>query len=203
MTSELNNHNLEVSQNLQRFTELIQESLSLIFDGFYKVQLQYLDQANEKLKKGHSLLEGIQKRASASSELQAEDIADIASIISNYQKIAFNLEKIGEHTRNKNREGILFTEKAVTELEELFRGVNNLLTHMNDVINTRNPVLIDYILREKRNLKKMARDFATEHEDRLIKGVCMAHSSSIYLYILDGLQDILWHLQAVVEKLKN
>jgi len=203
MTSELNNHNLEVSQHLQQFTELIQESLSLIFDGFYKAQLQHLDQANAKLKRGHSLLEEIQNKTTTNSSLQAEEIASIVSILSNYQKIAFNLEKIGDHTGNKNREGILFTEKAVTELEELFRGVNNLFTHMNDVVKTRNPVLIDYILREKRKLKTLARDFATEHEDRLIKGVCMAHSSSIYLYILDSLEDILWHLQAVVEKLKN
>lgn len=203
MTPEPNNLNQETSHNLQSFTELIQEALSLIFDGFYKAQMKHLEKANEKLKTAHSLLDKLQKQTASNQSLKPEEIATATAIISNYQKIAFNLEKINSHTRNKNLEGILFTEKAVTELEELFRGVNNLFTHMNDVVITRNPVLIDYILREKRNHKKMARDFAMEHEERLIKGVCLAHSSSIYLYILDALEDILWHLQAIVEELKK
>ncbi len=203
MTPDPDKTNLDISQNLQRFTALIQSALSLIFDGFYKAHTKYLDKADEKLSRAHSLLDDLQKQTASSPAVQPEVVASATAIISNYHKIAFNLEKISQHTRNKSRDGILFTEKAVTELEEIFRGLDNLLAHLNDVVMTKNAVLIDYILREKQSLKKLACDFALEHEERLIKGICLAQSSSVYLQILDALEDILWHLQTVVEELKK
>ncbi len=203
MAPELNKMNLGISERLQRFSESIQEALSLIFSGFHKAQKKDLDKADGILQASHALLDELQSQVSVDPSIKAEDIAVTISIINNYKKVLFNLEKISFHTMHKNREGILFTEKAVTELEELFRGLNGLLSHMNDVVKTQNPVLIDYILREKRKLKKLARDFSLEHQERLIKGVCMAQSSSTYLYIVEALEDILWHLQAIVDELKK
>ncbi len=203
MAADLSNLNLELAQNMESLTEQIQEVLSLIFKGFYKGQLKFIEEAKQKTKEIDTLLGKVQKFVTTDPSLKTEEIASAASILSNYQKIVFDLEKLSQQTETKNKEGILFTEKAVTELEELFRGIRNLFLHLNDIVLTRNAVLVDYVLKEKKRYKQLARQFAVEHEERLIKGICLARSSSIYLYMMDALEDILWHLQAIIDELKE
>ncbi len=201
--TKLNNLNLEVANNMENLNENIQEIFSLIFNGFYKGNSQNLEQADQKIRGNHKLLDQVQEYISTDSSFQPDDVATAATIISHYQKILFDLEKISTYTNTKNKEGILFTEKAVTELDEMFRGIKNFFTHLNDIILTGNPVLIDYLLKEKTRYKQLAKQFTVEHEDRLIKGICLARSSSLYLYLMDAFEDILWHIQAIVNQLKE
>ncbi|MDO9535187.1 MAG: hypothetical protein Q7J85_07625 [Bacillota bacterium] len=203
MSPSIENLNLEMAKNLQSLTELIQEALSLAFKGFLTSDNQHLKEGENKTQKTYKHLKELQKLISSDSSLSGEDIASAAIILSHYHKISFDLEKLLSLIENKNIEGILFTEKGKTELDEIFRGIKNLFSHLNDVILTRNVVLIDHILKEKKNYNQLSRKFAQEHEDRLVKGICMAHTSSLYLNILDVLNDILWHLQAIVVELKS
>ncbi len=203
MEHDLSRADLILAQDLKEVTGVMKDALSLIFDGFYRAQVQYMEEAEEKTKSIEQKLAELQRALSERSSLEAEEIAAAAAIISHYQKITFDLQKLSEHTRKKNKEGILFTEKAVMELEELFRGIGNLFVHLNDLILTRNAVLVDHVLSEKRKYSRLVRQFAQEHEERLIKGVCLAQSSSLYLNMLDALEDILWHFQAMAEELKK
>lgn len=202
MEHELNKTDMELANDLKETTSVMKDALSLIFDGFYRAQLQYIEEGEQKIKLIQNKLAELQKNISDNTHLETDEIASAATVLSHYQKIVFDLHKLSEHTRNKNKEGILFTEKAVLELEELFRGIGNLFVHLNDLILTRNAVLVDHVLSEKKKYSQLARRFAQEHEERLIKGICLAQSSSLYLYMLDALEDILWHFQAMAEELK-
>jgi len=201
--SSIEDLNLEMAKNLQNLTELIQEALALAFKGFLKSDNQDLKEGENKTRKTYEHLKELQNLISSDSSLSGEDIASAAIILSHYHKISFDLEKLLSLILNKNDQRILFTEKGKAELNEIFRGIQGLFSHLNDVILTRNVVLIDHILKEKEIYNQLSRNFAKEHEDRLVKGICIANTSSLYLNLLDVLNDILWHLQAIVIALKS
>lgn len=203
MGQKLKDLNIELAQRIESITEHLQEGLKILFQGFYRANPKYLEEVEKKTGNIKSLTEEVQKMVADDPSYKAEEIAAAASIMSHYQKINFDLQKLNSSVSSKNKEGILFTEKAVTELEEIFRGVGNLLTHLNDILLTRNAVLVDHVLNEKKKYKQLSRQFALEHQDRLIKGLCLPRSSSLYLTILESLEDILWHLQAIVEEIKD
>ncbi len=203
MSQNLKDLNIELAKKIESITEHLQEGLKLLFQGFYKANPKYLGEVQKKTDEIESLVAEVQKIVSDDPSYKTEEIAAAASIMSHYQKINFDLQKLSSSVDSKNKDGVLFTEKAVTELEEIFRGVGDLFVHLNDILLTRNAVLVDHILTEKKKYKQLSRQFSLEHQDRLIKGLCLPHSSSLYLAILESLEDILWHLQAIVEEMKD
>ena len=52
-------------------------------------------------------------------------------------------------------------------------------------------------------MERMANDFATAHEDRLVTGECSPKSSSTYLCILYAFEDMGAHVKNVVSKLSG
>lgn len=193
----------ELAGNLQSLTKCLKEVLELNWKGFYQARSYFLKEAGQKIGEIYRILGNLRKGISGNPSLKAPEIASVATILSHYQKIAFNLERINTYTRTKNKEGFLFTEKAVTELEEFFRGGSNLFTRLNEIIPTGDAVMVEHILKEGEKYERLAGEFSLEHEDRLIKGACLARSSSLYLHLLFTLEDIFWHLGSIVKELKS
>jgi Na+/phosphate symporter len=50
-------------------------------------------------------------------------------------------------------------------------------------------------------VEKLAEEYATLHEDRLITGECMPEASSIFLKMLDAIKDIAWNAKEIAVKL--
>jgi Na+/phosphate symporter len=103
-------------------------------------------------------------------------------------------------TDSKIREGMLFSDRANDELASLFSGSSKLLRSVADVVRTRNEVLIDHVLREGDRLWNDANLFASEHERRLISGVCMPKHSSVFLDILDSIKQIVSHAREMTQQ---
>ena len=115
----------------------------------------------------------------------------IVEIINQLEKIKYSLDKIIDSIGSKADEGVLFSDKAMFELKDFFEAAQDGLKNVHDLILTRNAVLIDHIVEKADSYEVKGRKYAEEHQDRLIKGICLPKSSLIYLLILDGLKDIL------------
>jgi hypothetical protein len=116
-------------------------------------------------------------------------------------KIVENIEKLSEHINKKNNEHILFSDKAVSEATWLLQRITEILSPTSDIILARNTFLTMYIQESQEVVGKMALEYATLHEDRLIKGVCNIASSKLYLGMLDSIKGIAWHAKEVAVKL--
>ncbi len=169
-----------------------------IYTAFLKNKLRDEDIAEKELI-------NLEKKCNLLTHKALENNVDNYSLLvvvfSNLEKINFDLRKLLSFTNSKIKEGTHFTVKATEELRLLFTEINQLFPHLYDAIITENPVLTDFLLNKVKELDKKSRQFSTEHEERLIKGVCLTKSSSVYLYILDSLQDLLWHFKAIVREL--
>jgi Na+/phosphate symporter len=111
------------------------------------------------------------------------------------------IEDIAGCIRIKIREGILFSDKAISETTFLLERLQNVLRNTSDIILSRNVVLREYVKESTAEISRSANDFATMHEDRLIEGLCMPMASPLYLHMLDAIKGIAWHGQKIAEKL--
>lgn len=177
-------------------------SFNRIFCSFRKNNLDEINEFLKEVKVSWKRLESLRSMILASGE-SPETISFYTASCNNLEKVLFNIEKIAEQSCQKIKEGVFFTDKAATELKKTFTEIETLFPHLSDILLTGNKILLEYLDTKISEIEKVSKKHATEHEERLIKGVCLAKSSSIYLFILDSLQDILYHLKAIAKDIHS
>jgi Na+/phosphate symporter len=116
-------------------------------------------------------------------------------------KIAESIENLSKLIDKKNKGGILFSDKAVRESTFLLQRLIEILAPTSDIILARNTFLSMYVEESQINVGKRATEYATLHEERLIAGVCIPESASIYIKILEAIKSIAWNSKEIAVKL--
>ncbi len=119
----------------------------------------------------------------------------------NVMNIVNGVEQLTVHIGKKIDENILFSDKAIRESIFLIQRLIEIMAPAADIILARNAFLAIYIEESQIGISKMALDYATLHEDRLIKGICNASASSAYLGMLDAIKSIAWHSKEIAVRL--
>ncbi len=114
--------------------------------------------------------------------------------------IALNLEKLSELIANKISNKILYSDKAVNEVMFLLQRLAEIIRPTSDMILARNRFLSKYVEESASEIVKMADEYATFHEDRLIRGECLPVASSQFIGILNAIKSIAWHAKEVTMK---
>jgi Na+/phosphate symporter len=179
-----------------------QEMLELAEDGFMKNKLASLDEADELVKEIHTredvLTATLAKMASTSS-----DARRLLSVPSHIEKIATSITRITDSNRTRIKEGLLFSDKAINETGKLFAWTTNVLKKAAEAAVTGVQTAIETTMADADAMERMANNFATAHEDRLVTGECSPKSSSTYLCILYAFEDMGGHVKNVVSKLSG
>ncbi len=172
------------------------ECILLLQNAFIYHNAKLLKESKEKI--------AAMKKSSASLKRDMEqtvsynpDMKPYALIPAHLSKIVDNIEKLSECVDKKNIESILFSERAVKETLFLLQRLNEILSPTADIMLARNTFLRMYIEESQAGVGKMATEYATLHEERLIKGVCLPISSSLYLIMLDTIKSIAWHTKEI------
>ena len=176
-----------------------QEMLELAEDGFMKNKLASLDEADELVKEIHTredvLTATLAKMASANSDARM-----LLSVPSHIEKIATSITRITDSNRTRIKEGLLFSDKAINETGKLFAWTTNVLKKAAEASVTGVQTAIEATMADADAMERMANNFATAHEDRLVTGECSPKSSSTYLCILYAFEDMGAHIKNVVSK---
>ncbi|MBM4285256.1 MAG: hypothetical protein FJ128_08395 [Deltaproteobacteria bacterium] len=121
------------------------------------------------------------------------------SILVHLQVMADNLGDLSGSVEKKIKGGVLFSDKAVTQANQLFDQLAGLLRSLLDILKTDNAFLKEYVANTGRQLIQSTHEFATEHEARLIEGVCLPQAAPIFLALLDRLRTIAQHVVDVAQ----
>ncbi len=179
-----------------------QEMLELAEDGFMKNKLASLDEADGLVKEIHTredvLTATLAKMASTRS-----DARTLLSVPSHIEKIATSITRITDSNRTRIKEGLLFSDKAINETGKLFALTTNVLKKAAEAAVTGVQAAIETTMADADAMERMANNFATAHEDRLVTGECSPKSSSTYLCILYAFEDMGAHVKNVVSKLSG
>lgn len=121
-------------------------------------------------------------------------------LVPSLQRIGMSVETLLARVRTKIESDILFTDKGLTELKHVILGVKDLARDTKDILATGNPHLRKEMKSEMEKLVKTADDFALEHQERLITGLCTPQASYLYLDMMDALKRTAHELVHVAEK---
>jgi Na+/phosphate symporter len=176
------------------------EMIELTEDGFTKSKLSALDQAEELSREIHTkedaLTAALARLSAANGEARA-----ILTVPSHVEKIATSIKRITENSRVRIKEGMLFSDRAILETGKLFTKTKEVLRKAGEVAVTGAKASIDTALKESDNIERMANEFATAHEERLVTGECSPKSSSTYLCILYAFEDMGAHIKDATKRL--
>ncbi|MEJ2672034.1 MAG: hypothetical protein P8168_07510, partial [Deltaproteobacteria bacterium] len=127
------------------------------------------------------------------SESEQQVLNRLQSVVNHLGIIGDNIGRCADPLKQKIRDGVLFSEKAVTQANFLFDQHAGMIRSVLDIVKTDNDFLKKYLLEEGQKLGQAALSFATEHEDRMIEGLCMPEAAPIFLALMDRMSTIAQH----------
>lgn len=133
--------------------------------------------------------------------IDVPDATRYVSMPGHLERIADYLERMSISLRIKNKEKILFSDKAMDEVNFLFEKLKDILENTADMVLARNRIIAGYVREAEISVAKSTGDFLTLHDERLKEGICLPKASAIYLDLLDAFKGIAWHSKELVQKL--
>jgi len=115
------------------------------------------------------------------------------NVLSHLEVVAETIGDLADPIHRKVQGGVLFSDKAVAQTNYLFDQHTGMIRSVLDIIKTDNEFLKRYVLEEGKKLNRACIDFATEHEARMIEGVCLPQAAPIFLAILDRMRVMAQH----------
>ncbi len=186
MEREIGEKTIEVCRSLIRM-------LNLTFLGFRKSTEKSIKEAEEvrtEVQRSSSELTRFLVGRSLSSDGGKEWVKPYLSIVSSFDRVGYNLDGILDRLKKMVHDQVLFTDRAIQEMNDVFQETIDLLENLPDLILTRNKLLAQQIGAKGKAIFEMTDNYAEEHEQRFIQGVCVPKSSPLYLDILVSLEGI-------------
>jgi Na+/phosphate symporter len=131
--------------------------------------------------------------AAKAPENQKAFFIRLQSVLTHLQMVGDNLEALSTPIDRKIKEGVLFSDKAVAQANQLFDHLTGILRSILDALKTDNEFLKRYVMEEGQRLTQSCNDFATEHEARLIEGLCLPQAAPLFLAMLNALRTASQH----------
>jgi len=125
-----------------------------------------------------------------SSSLRGDVMKGLIRLPYRMERIGDLLESVLNCFRIKARDGVLFSEKAHAELDQMFLVLEDMMVNLRDAFQLPNKVILDAVIAQGTNLAQMIDDFRLAHWERLAGGFCPVEASSMYRDILDSAKGI-------------
>jgi Na+/phosphate symporter len=132
----------------------------------------------------------VQSLISRKPEAEQKVLWRLDTILSRLGTIDANLGGLADPINKKIQGAVLFSDKAVAQTNYLFDQHAGMIRSLLDIVKTDNQFLKNYVGNEGRNLVQACADYATEHQDRLIEGLCTPQAAPIFLAILDAMRGV-------------
>lgn len=191
----------DYQKKLSESTNDLLSMLNFMYDGFIKHKKSFLHEAEKLGQKVHQFEKDFTEEII--KEGNKDSVRLFITIAGHIERIGDCFESMIKTIHTKIKESTLFSDKAVSELNYLFNATKDLLNNLKDLIVTFNSVLIEHIISMGTKVNQMADEFATQHEERLVTGICHPKHSSMYLDLLDNLRMSVWHIKEIARKIQS
>jgi len=180
--------------------------LELIFEGFRTLtesSINEADRVKEEVRRDSAELVRFVIEKSSHGEKGKEWAKPYLSMASSFDRMGYNMEGMVGRLTSMLKEHILFSDRAVKEVNDIFQEAMDLLESLPDLIQTKNKLFAQHIGEQVRSILKIANGYSEEHEERLIQGVCIPKSSPLYLGLIESLKGIITHTLEVSGKIAS
>ena len=194
----------EIREEMVRVCQTLMRMLELAFEGFRRPTEKSFKEAMEVKDKIHHYSSELTTSVISKTPSSEKGMAwakPYLSIASSFDRMTYNIDGILDQLRAKAQNHILFSDRAVKEVNDVFQEAMRLLENLPDLILTQNKLLAQRIGEEVRSIFKIANGYSEEHEERLIQGICVPKSSPTYLGIIESLKGVIGHTLEVSGKI--
>ena len=194
----------EVGEMMSLVCQSLIKMLKLSFHGFRKISEESFEKVEEAQKEAQQQcaeLVNLVVSKSNSPEYGKEWAKPYLSMASSFDRMVYNIEGIVDRLKTMNRNHVLFSDRAIREVNDVFQKAMDLQESLSDLILKQEKHLAQQIGEQVRSVFKIANGFSEEHEERLIQGICMPKSSPMYLGILESLKGVFAHILEVSGKI--
>jgi hypothetical protein len=192
----------QVHQLIKEMSDLGRQTdacLSLLQVGFINSTLDQIKECREKVADIRKTEVGLAVMVTDAAKHSGE-MKQYILVPQHILRIAENIDVLAEMITKKIKDHILFSERAITETTFLLQRLKEIIMSANDLLFCENRLLDAYVEESEANLVKTCIEYATQHEERLIEGLCLPVSSSIYITMLDSIRNIAWHAKEIAIK---
>ena len=183
---------MDEKELMQRFQDVFETSEPMLEElekGFFSQQAGVIQDCEKRF--GDLLISRVPYVERIIGETQKTE-ADMTYVrlLPALQTIALAIENLMYKMESKLVSNVLFSEKALTEIRNLFHLMREQFRDTKDYVITRNPALKETVGAHMNTMFRMIEELAIVHQNRLITGICMPQASYLYLDITDSLKRI-------------
>jgi len=194
----------EVKEKMIQVCQSLIKMLEMAFQGFRMLTQKSVEEAENvknEVRQYSSELANFLISKSPSSKKGEEWTKPLISVSSRFDRMSYNIEGIVNKLKDMVQEHILFSNRGVREINDVFQEAMDLLESLPDLILTQDKLLAQRIGKKGKLILEIANGYSGEHEERLFQGICTLNASPIYLGILESLKAIIVHTVEVSEKM--
>jgi Na+/phosphate symporter len=177
------------------------EMSRLIHEGFLKNCPEELNACDKLAVEVHQQEKMLTNNIACSISVPKEVCRAFILFPGHAERIGDYLESILTCCRIKCHEDITFDDRAMDEVNEMFRLSQSLLNDFRDCVITPNKFLLEHVIKSATTLDEKCQGWELAHVDRLLAGATAPKASSLYLDMLESTQSVSRHLKEMAQKL--
>jgi Na+/phosphate symporter len=194
----------EAEEKIIQVCQSMIKMLEFAFQGFRRLteeSLKKVEETKVEVENHSAELKNLLISKSSTDGREREWVKPYLSIASSFDRMTYNIEGIVERLRAMIQGQIMFSDRALREVNDIFQEAMVLLESLPDLVLTQQKSLAQHIGEQVRSVFKILNRFSDDHEERLMQGVCMPKSSPMYLGILESLKGVIAHTLEVSGKI--
>jgi Na+/phosphate symporter len=195
---------IEVREKITQTCQDLSRMLRVAFQEFSTPtdqKIQLAEEMRSEIRHSTAGLTNFIVAKSSSGEKGKEWAKPYLSMASSFDRMTYNIEGIIDQVKRKASDHILFSDRGVKEVNDVFQEAMDLLETLPELVHSENKQLAQHMGERVRAVIKIASGFSEEHEERLIQGICLPKSSPLYLGILESLKGIITHILEISGKI--
>ncbi len=181
---------MEEKRLTERFNDVFVSATPILENvrkGFVTQNLELIRENKAKFK------ELVKTRVAAVQKIieepnKTESQKQFLALIPSFQMIGLAFENLINKMETKIELKILFSEKALAEINEIYNILVEQFQHTKDYIITKNPTLKAETKKAWERIYTLIDEYAMVHQNRMITGVCVPKASYLYLDIVDSIK---------------
>lgn len=179
----------ELMQRFRDVFEISEPMLEELEKGFFSQQASIIQDCEKRF--GDLLISRVPyvERIIGETQKTESDITYVR-LLPALQTIALAIENLMYKMESKIVSNVLFSEKALSEIRNLYHLMRAQFRDTKDYVITQNPELKEAVRTHMDSMFRMIEELAVVHQNRLITGICMPQASYLYLDITDSLKRI-------------
>ncbi|MDP8211787.1 MAG: Na/Pi cotransporter family protein [Candidatus Zapsychrus exili] len=137
---------------------------------------------------------------------ESEEFPVLIHNVNDIERIGDYSQNLAELARRKIEENLIFTDKAVEEIQILWKEIQDMGDEATEALSNNNIAVAKNMLKREEHINNLHDKYKQSHITRLHEGICNLNSGFIFVEIVDNLEKIGDRLtniaQSVIGKMK-